>query len=81
MNQELAALEEAITRNAREAAIEDVGKVFSNLKMDLYRLGVRNSADLELEPLKNKAIDLVTKEKACLLAEDILRRNKEGRLE
>lgn len=77
MNRELAALEEAITKQAREAAIRDVGKVFSDLKMNLYRIGMTKHLELEqeLEPIKHRAIDVVTREKALLLAEQILRKN------
>jgi hypothetical protein len=74
MNSELAALEAAISKQAREAAIKDVGKVFQNLTLDLYHLGARAS-DLDLAPLQTRAIELVTKEKALLLAEQILRKN------
>jgi hypothetical protein len=74
MNPELAALEEAITKQAREAAIRDVAKVFHNLTCDLYHLGAKAS-DLNLQALQTRAVELVTREKALLLAEQILRKN------
>jgi hypothetical protein len=74
MNSALAAIEAEISKQAREAAIKDVGKVFSNLILDLYHLGAK-AHDLDLIPLQSKVVDLVTKEKACLLAERILRAN------
>lgn len=75
MNPELAALEESITKQAREAAIKDVAKVFSNFQMDLYRLGVTKYKELGLESIQAKALEVVTREKALLLAEQILRKN------
>jgi hypothetical protein len=73
MNRELAAIEEVISKRAREAAIRDVGKVFSNLSMDLYHLGF-NDLD-EFQQLQSKVVEEVTRAKAELLAEEILRRN------
>jgi hypothetical protein len=75
MNSVLAALEETISRKAREAAIRDVGKLFSNLEQDLYHLGLKNFGE-ELRPMQTKVVDLVTREKACLLAEELLRRQE-----
>jgi Mg/Co/Ni transporter MgtE len=73
MNQNLAALEETISKQAREAAIRDVGKVFSNLSMDLYHLGFNDVE--EFQSLQSKVVEEVTRAKACLLAEQILRKS------
>jgi molybdopterin converting factor small subunit len=73
MNAVLAALEETISKKAREAAIREVGKLFQNLEQDLYHLGLKNFGE-ELRPMQTKVVELVTHEKACLLAEELLRR-------
>src|SRR4029077_14121587 len=76
MNQNLAALEETISKQAREAAIRDVSKVFGNLTQDLYHLGF-NDLDMvnEFQQLRTKVVDEVTRAKAYLLAEQILRKS------
>src|SRR5258705_5215653 len=82
MNPTLAALEDAITHQAREAAIADVNALFRRLEQDLYHLGIdlrrdeiRTKLKTDLDPLQRKILEAVTKEKACLLAERILRAN------
>ena len=77
MNKNLAALEETISKKAREDAIRDVGKLFTNLEHDLYHLmgSKKEYVDLDLAPVQAKAVDLVAREKALLLAEQILRKN------
>jgi hypothetical protein len=89
--EKLSALEEEISRRAKADARRDVRKVFDHFRLELYHLGVKEldpehplvhmASDARWEmidlfrALQDKSIEVVTREKAFLLAEEILRKN------